>query len=613
MSVPFRTLLERRLSRRGMLFGAAALAAGAGLPRSLRAEEARATPTFAPLPLGAATHVEVPAGYRTAPVVRWGDPLLRGAPAFDPTAMTGATQGGQLGFNCDFVAYLPLPYGSRSSSHGLLCVSTEYTTRRRMFANAGKVPTPTQCDVEMAAHGLNIMEVCRAKDGTWSVECGSAFNRRLTVRSPFVFEGPAAGHPRLRTSTDTAGRIVLGTLCNCSGGITPYGTWLQAEENFDEYFRGTPELAHEDLAEDWKLHTIRTKSHFRWEVHHARFDLDKEPHEANRFGWMVEIDPYAPTSQPVKRTALGRFKHEAASITQTRDGRLVVYMGDDERDQFVYKFVSKGRYDAKARKKNWGLLDEGTLYVAVFEEEGRGRWEPLVFGQGPLTPERGFTDQGDVLVRTRKAAALLGATPMDRPEDVEVHPETGAVYVALTNHTKRKAPDAAGANPRAPNPHGHILELRELEANPAATVFAWDVLLLGGEAAATTSTGAESVLSCPDNLAFGPDGHLWVATDGQPKRLQTVDGKRAHDSVYRVPLRGPDRGKPQRFLNAVPEAEVCGPAFTPDGRTFFCAIQHPGGASFAKPGPAFPDYDAKLPPRPSVIAVWRPDGERIGR
>lgn len=615
MAESFASIVRQRFSRRSVLAAGGAAALLGALPRVVQAEGAATASGFSAVPLGAKDRIDLPEGYVSGTVIRWGDPLLPRAPEFDPAAITRQNQMGQFGFNCDYVGYLPLPYGSTSSRHGLLCVSSEYTQRKMMFPDGADPYTRDHCEVEMAAHGLNVLEVHRTRKGSWYTVRGSQRNRRMSAFTPFTLTGPAAGHPRLRTRADSAGRTVIGTVNNCAGGLTPWGTWLQAEENFNGYFRATPDRADADLAEDLRLYGIRTKSSYGWDRFHARFDLDQEPNEANRFGWMVEVDPYDPASQPVKRTALGRFKHEAAGVTVSAYGRLVVYMGDDERDEHIYKFVSKGRYEKEAREANSRLLDEGTLYVAVFEKDGSGRWLALTHGEGPLTRENGFTDQGDVLIRTRKAARLLGATGMDRPEDVEVSPKTGHVYVALTNHSRRKVADPALANPRAPNPHGHILEMREAGDDAAADRFAWDVLTLcgpKGSGASYEDDPQAAVLSCPDNLVFDNEGHLWISTDGQPSTLRTSDDKPANDGVYRVPVTGPDRGKARRFLSAVPHAEVCGPAFTPDNRTFFCAIQHPGGGSFSDPVCRFPDYDDKLPPRPSVIAVWRPDGAPIG-
>ena len=330
-----------------------------------------------------------------------------------------------------------------------------------------------------------------------------------------------------------------------------------------------------------------------------RFDISRHPNELHRFGWVVEVDPHDPSSTPVKRTALGRFKHEAATCATTGDGRVVVYSGDDERLQFVYKFVSEGRFDPENPRADLDLLDRGTLYVARFDDDGTGEWLPLV-PAGELKE----LSQAEILVNTRRSARALGATPMDRPEDVELNPANGMVYLALTKDADRTPEDPGGhANPRPANRHGHVLELEERGGDLAATRFSWRPFLLCGPAGSGEHYGAWAaadvdVLSCPDNLAFDRDGNLWVATDGQPAVQQT------NDAFYAVPTAGPDRQRPRRFLTGPRGCEVCGPEFTPDGRTLFVAIQHPGeGAGIGRQQSSrWPD-GGDGPPRPAVVVV----------
>ena len=603
MSRPFEDIVRERLSRRSLLAGAAA----AGLlfaTRPAGARDAPASASFRPIALSDADKLIVPHGYAWHPVLRWGDPLVPGAPAFDPRALTAASQSTQMGYNCDYVGFIPLPHGVRSPRRGLLCVSSEYTLPQLMWRGGDpRTFSREQCDVDMAAHGLNVAEVQTDRRGHWQLVARSPRNRRVTPFTPTRLSGPAAGHARLRTTQDPTGTRVLGTFANCAGNITPWGTWLQAEENIEEYFGGDPSKADDLTAADIALFGVRAQSWHAWERHHPRFDLNREPNEFNRFGWIVETDPHDPSSTPVKRTALGRFEHEAATIALSETRRVVAYMGDDARFECIYKFVSRDAYRPGHKAHNRALLDHGTLYVARFENDGRGTWIPLIHGADKLQPSDGFASQADILIRTREAAKAVGGTPMDRPEDIAVHPDTGAIYVALTNNTRRKPTQTDGPNPRGPNKYGHILELRERDGDVTGTHFTWEVFLLGQ----ASEAGAPHILSCPDNLAFDPSGDLWVATDGQPATLGKNDG------VYRVATSGPMRGIAQRFLSAVPGAEVCGPAFTPDARTFFCAIQHPGqGSSWDSPSTRFPDYDPAMPPRPTVIAVQRDDGGPIG-
>lgn len=614
------TRLSRRAFVKSGLLAGAALAWGrpvwAGPEES--AESAGAPPSIAH---DAGDEIVVPAGYAWCVVIRWGDPVFADAPEFDPAAPTAAAQARQFGFNNDFLGFLPLPADAPDPGRGLLVANHEYTDPILMIPgwDAGSA-TREQLDLEMNARGLTVLELRRREDGGWEPVRAGALNRRITGHTPIRIAGPAAGSALLCTGADPEGRTVRGTLSNCSGGQTPWGTILTCEENVDEHFSGRlPELSDARVAAWHRRYTTPD-----CELPHPpaeldpRFDLGHEPHEPFRFGWVVELDPYDPQAQPIKRTALGRWKHEAANIRLAGDGRPVVYMGDDTRFEYLYKFVSAGRWDGQDRAgaigtpETPGLLDVGTLYVARFAADGTGEWLPLVQGQGPLVAANGFHAQADVVVGARVAADLVGATPLDRPEDVEPSPVTGKVYVALTNNSKRKPDQVDGPNPRARNVHGQILELSEAGDDAAAVGFRWELLLLGGDPAQADSgarygAGSPTWLSCPDNLAFGPDGRLFVTTDGQP------ESSRLNDGLYRVGTEGAERGRVRQLLSGVRSAECTGPRPTPDGRTMFLSIQHPGEHShYDAPSSRFPDYRDDVPPRPSVIAIWRPDGGLIG-
>jgi secreted PhoX family phosphatase len=595
----------------------ASLALAYATPFTTSSAAAGSTTGFVPLTHSRDDKLLVPDGYRHTVLIRWGDPLFLGTPAFDPRDQQPASQTRQFGYNADFIGFLPLPAGSTNSDHGLLVINHEYTNSELMFADwDGKDENKTRVmvDIELAAHGLSVLEIQRDAKGGWSYVQDSSFNRRLTAETPIALSGPAAGSPRMRTSADPSGTRVQGTLNNCGGGITPWGTLLTAEENFQQYFGGSVEAISDPTVQ--VLHKrYGVQDEYGWARHYDRFDVAKEPHEPFRFGWIVEIDPYDPSSMPVKRTALGRFRHEAATTVINKDGRAVVYTGDDGRFEYLYKFVSTGRYDPVNRTANIGLLDAGTLYVAKFRDNGTGEWMPLVFGQGVLTPDNGFESQADLLIATRRAADLLKATKMDRPEDVEAHPTTGKVYVVMTNNTRRTPEQIDKANPRPDNKHGHIIELVEDDGEHSSTTFRWDLLIACGDPSNPTDNALyqghkdTSWMSCPDNIAFDDAGRLWVATDGQPATIKY------NDAVYVVEVEGSERGLAKMFLSGVPGAEVCGPAFTPDHRTFFVAIQHPGegkGAAFASPLSRFPDYQPDMPPRPSVVAISRADGKKVG-
>ena len=617
------SIIERRLSRRtaikGALASASALVLGAG---GLRPGSARSqSPTglaFRAITPSTEDRVIVADGYTYHVVARWGDPIVEGAPAFDLDAQSAERQARQFGFNCDHLGWFSLPdHRASNPDRGLLVVNHEYTDPLMMFPGyvEGR-PTRAQVDIELAAHGMSVMEVERDAGGRYRVNLASRFNRRITGETPMQVTGPAAGHAWLRTAADPTGTRVAGMLNNCGGGRTPWGTVLTCEENFNQYFANARAVADAEKARVHARYGLPAgPSDRRWEAFHERFDLAGEPNEPFRFGWVVEIDPYDPNSVPRKRTALGRMKHEAATCAVSPSGRIVVYTGDDERFDYLYKFVSARPWNPADRASNDGLLDEGTLYVAKFDDDGTGEWLPLVYGRGPLTEANGFGSQGDVLVKTRLAADAVGATKMDRPEDVETNPVTGKVYCVMTNNTQRGAQGKPGvdrANPRANNQHGHVIELTEQGNDPAATTFRWEIFLVCGEPSdpSTYFAGFDkrrvSPISSPDNIAFDRRGNLWIATDGQtnPKGLA------ANDAIHAVPVEGPSRGHLRQFLSGVPGGEVASLAFNADDTALFASIQHPGeGSTLDRPTSRWPDGGTA---RPAVIAVVKDGGGVIG-
>ena len=633
-NTPFEVVLERALSRRGFLGGAASTAvlaaagaltgtAGSAVFASKTAAAAGlSTLTFESLPNGYDETHHVADGYDATVLIRWGDAVEKGAAPFDPMKQTAEAQTKQFGYNNDFVGFTSLPFGSGNPAHGLLCVNHEYVNRELMFPDPADQELKTQSkaavDIEMAAHGHSVIEIERDAAGQWKVVDGP-LNRRIHVGTEIAISGPAAGHDRLKTAADQTGRKVLGTANNCAGSITPWGTVLMAEENFNNYFWGDSSKTRE--ARNFKrLGLGAGEAEYGWGRFHDRFDVEKEPNEANRFGWMVEIDPYDPTSMPIKRTALGRFKHEGAHALVDKSGHVVCYSGDDQRFDYIYKFVSKAKFDAKDRKANFGILDEGTLYVAKFSDDHSLEWLPIVFGEGPLTPANDFHSQADVLIETRRAADLLGATPMDRPEDIEPNLVTGVVYCALTNNSKRKKEQVNAVNPRPANEHGHILEMippggRGADKDHTATRYTWDILLLAGNPAKPedgakyhAGTGAGDWFSCPDNVAVDTKGRLWIATDGAPK-FGIADG------VWATDVEGDGRALVKHFFSTPRGAEMCGPAFNTDDTAFFCAVQHPGdekGSTFADPSTRWPDFKADQPVKPAVMVVSKKGGGAIG-
>ncbi|WP_236246242.1 PhoX family phosphatase [Streptomyces sp. CC210A] len=641
----FGDVVARAMSRRGMLKGATVLAMATGAAGFTTASAAAAPATagsarhgghgrpprgldFTPVAPNTADAVTVPEGYAQQVVIRWGDPVLPGAPRFDARRQSARAQAMQFGYNCDYMALLDAP---RGRGHQLLVVNHEYTDEEIMFYGYDPAnPTREQVETAWAAHGLTVLVVRadRRSGRMWPV--GDALNRRITATTPFRLTGPAAGGELLRTVADPTGTFVLGTLNNCGGGITPWGTVLSGEENFNQYFANaaaaTDPVAQQRLA---RYGLPKGASPRKWERFDDRFDIAKDPNEPNRHGWIVEIDPSDPHSVPRKRTALGRFKHEAAEPRLTRDGRVALYMGDDERFDYLYKYVSKHAYrkgsSPSARAHNMRLLDEGTLYVARFTGDspaaeidgtgklpedgsfdGGGEWIPLASGTTSHVP--GMTAE-EVYVFTRLAADKVGATKMDRPEDVEPHPVTGRVYVALTNNKDRGATGKAGpdeANPRKGNKHGHILELEERRSDAASLAFGWRLVLVCGDPAdpSTYFAGYDksrvSPISCPDNIAFDAHGNLWLATDG--------NALGSNDGLFAVPLKGSERGHVKQFLTVPVGAETCGPIITED--RILIAAQHPGeldGATTENPASHWPDGPGSIP-RPSVVTVWKEKG-----
>jgi hypothetical protein len=614
----FGEVLGARYGRRAFLRGALGVTAVAALGGPGRAGaaardggEAAGAFAFSELAAGVDGDHHVAEGYRAEVLIRWGDPILPGTPAFDPASQTAAAQEAQFGYNNDFIGFLPLPAGTEGAGRGLLAVNHEYTEPALMFPEDRPRDAETAA-VEMAAHGHSVVEVARGADGRWRYRPDSPYNRRISARSTEIaLSGPAAGHERLRTGADPEGRRVLGTLNNCAGGVTPYGSVLIAEENFHFYFSGSPAEAGE--RRNHARYGVPGEA-YDWARFHDRFDLGAEPREPNRFGWVVEIDPYDPDATPVKRTALGRFKHEGAETVANGDGRLVTFMGDDQRFEYVYRFVSHGRLDPEHREHNFGLLDAGTLSVARFNADGSVDWLPLVHGQGPLTADNGFASQADVLIEARRAADLLGATPMDRPEDVAIDAEGGRVYVMLTSNERRAADGTNAANPRAANAAGHMVEIRARGGDFANDQDHWEVLALCGDPAGDArwgpGTSEHGWFRNPDNAVVDRRGRLWVATDGNSA---ATSGR--NDGIWAVETHGERRGAGRHFFRVPVGAEMCGPCFTPDDATLFVAVQHPGdtgGSRYGAPATRWPDFQPETPPRPAVMAITREGGGPIG-
>jgi secreted PhoX family phosphatase len=638
-------VIARRFSRRDLLKGSLGVAAATALFGDAALQSALAQPkpsstfSFAAVPAGVDEKHHVAEGSDADILIRWGDPLSEGKAAFDPRALTAEEQTQRFGYNNDYIAFFPL---DEDGMRGLLCVNHEYASPEVMFPGVGVRPdrndfakiTEAHVGVEMAAHGVSVLEIA-FEGGKWKPVLSSKFNRRITASTEMTADGPAAGHDRLKTAADPTGLTLLGTLNNCAGGQTPWGTYLTGEENCNGYF-WTDLKGADGKRLNKGLGGPQQKSYGRygipsnwysWGKYHERFNVDKEANECNRFNWIVEIDPHDPASIPVKHTALGRFRHEGAEMIVNKDGRVVVYSGDDSPFEYVYRFVSKDVVKPGDKAANMKLLSEGTLSVARFDDDGTVMWLPLVFGQGPLTPANGFQSQSDVLIDARIAADLLKATPMDRPEDVQPHPTAGKVYIILTNNERRRPEQTNKANPRPENDFGHIIEMTAPGADHAADTFTWDFLIKCGDpkvaemgALWNPAIASDGWFSSPDNCTFDSQGRLWVGTDqgsAWPRKTQRADG------LFAVGTEGEERGLPKLFFRCPVGAEMCGLCFTPDGETLFLAVQHPATdgvkdwkpfgreSTFEDPATRWPDFQPDMPPRPSIIAVRKTGGGKI--
>ena len=632
----FGEIVQRRFNRREVLRGTLAVTAMGAIagPIAFGGRQAKANGpafTFTEIEHGVDTTHHVAPGYKAEVLLRWGDPLFPDSPAFDPRNQSAAAQLKQFGYNNDYIGFLPLPEGSGASDRGLLCVNHEYTNEELMFPGIERQDrdrefadmTKEMVEVEMAAHGGTVVEV-RKSGGTWAVVLDSQYNRRISAyETPIKISGPAAGHDRMKSAQFASGNYTIGTINNCAGGMTPWGTYLMAEENFHGYFWG--DIANNPEKVNYERYGVPGQW-YAWGKFVDRFNLEKDPRSANQFGWIVEVDPLDPNATPIKRTALGRFKHEGAETIVNGDGRVVIYSGDDQRFDYLYKFVTEGRYDPGNKAANRDLLDKGTLYVARFDDDGSATWLPLVHGKGPLTAANGFKSQADVVIETRRAADLLGATPMDRPEDVQPNPRNGKVYVMLTNNSKRKADQVNAANPRPENLFGHIVELTPPDGDHAAEKVTWDFLVKCGdpskaEVGATWNpkTSEHGWFAAPDNCTFDSLGRLWISTDqGSAWSLSgTADG------LFGIETEGETRAYSKMFFRVPVGAELCGPIFTPDDRSLFLAVQHPASdgtkefpgferrSTFDDAATRWPDFKDDMPPRPSVVVVTKDDGGPI--
>ncbi len=632
-------LVAARVSRRTLLAGAAGTTVVGFLAGSALSDSASAAPLsatggnrpgrgpligFTEVPVSTDDAIVVPEGYVAEVLVPWGTPLFGDAEWKTDASNTAAEQERQVGFNHDGMHYFPLWWGWIGNRKGLLVLNHEYTDANQIYSAAqGSAITPDDAGREkvakaLAAHGVTVVEVQQQRNGTWTHVVGSRFNRRITGTTPMAFSGPVrADHPLLQ-STITPSPI--GTLNNCAHGYTPWGTYLACEENWNGYFGTDAAWTPTELQARYGVSA--TGFGYNWHQADARFDIAQNPNEIHRFGWVVEIDPFRPNSTPVKRTALGRIKHESATFTQGRGGKAVIYTGDDENGDYLYKYVS-------ARAWWWDRwfgkspLDEGTLYVAAFDATGNGTWQPLVHGQGPLTVENGWADQADVLIRTRQAADALGATRLHRPEWVTVNERNKDVYVTLTNGGGNGSP--VNSN-RDPNPYGHIVRIREARADNTATTFTWDIYVIAGDPDLDpTVPPTQPKFGSPDGIWADADGRIWIQTDVSNSSQNRPDRGYGGIGNNQMLVGDPDTGEVRRFLTGPRGCEITGIITTPDQTTMFVNIQHPGESTtfwnnqFGPPSVTAPTTVSTWPegpgtarPRPATVVIRKLDGGKIG-
>jgi len=659
----FASILGSRLQRRQVLRGGLAFAVtsmfAGPIANGLRPSAAAANPSpmlgFKAVPVNATDTVIVPEGYTARTLIPWGEPITGSYPAYK-LENTGAEQGMQVGSHHDGMHFFSIegesPYEG-SSTDGLLVLNHEYVEPRYMHKSAmglaldsemvpmkGELRDADEVLKELNGHGVSVVRIQQQGDGSWGV-VRDGLNRRVTMLTPMELSGPVRGSDFVKTKYSPDGTRTRGTLNNCGHGVTPWNTYLTCEENWAGYFRngdvlpgGNQGETTPNLPREHDRYGVPTgMSRYGWELadsgadEFARFDASTKGasptedyrNEPNAFGWVVEVDPFDPNSTPRKRTALGRFAHETVAFQPAVEGQPVVcYSGDDARFEYIYKYVSARPYQAATASGD--LLDEGTLYVAKFNPDGSGEWVALAYGENGLTPENGFTSQADVLVNTRLAADFVGATKMDRPEWGAVDMNTGDVYFTLTNNSRRTAEQVDAANPRAENNTGHIIRWREV-GSQTSTTFEWDIFVLAGptdnsRTLSGKSLDADNIFSSPDGLWVDPDGRLWIQTDISESIQNTGDHEQFGNNQMLVA--DPSTGEIRRFLTGPTGQEITGVITTPDQRTMFINVQHPGATvtpeNFAAGNlnSRWPDKSPRIYPRSATVVITKDDGGILG-
>ena len=578
-SPEFSTLLNRR----DMMKGALAAGAVLSVPASGYEKSKGGFLPFGEINSVQKNDIQLADGFEYTRLISFGDPIKPGLAAHDPAKLSSDQQKVRFGGNNDYSHFYVDP---KNPDKGILCVNHESPEYGRH---------PDKKERQGAAYysvGASVLAV-KKQGGKWVPDLNSNYNRRIHPDTAGIMTGPAAGSDRMKNGFSKDGIKTAGTLGNCAGGFTPWGTYLTAEENFQNYFAGN--VKNHKEKENMKRYGCRGRKTF-FADEDPRFNVDSKDDSFLHYGWVVEIDPYNPDSPIKKHSLLGRAKHESASVTLTKDNHAVVYTGDDQAFEYIYKFVSEKKYIEGNRKHNLTLLESGTLYVAQFQKGGVLKWLPLVYGKGPLTKKNGFNSQSDVLIDTRKAADLLGATPMDRPEDIEISPKNGKAYFLMTGNRGRNSKNVNVANSVAAGA-GHIIEI---DSNHHLSEVKWTILVNCGQSNKdkknsvfhqTTSASGQFVY--PDNAEFDHAGNMWICSDG-------YGFKGFKDGLWHLETEGKNRGLSRRLATPPHGAEFTGPSFTPDDSALFLCVQHP--RAVAKP--YFPDFGDK-PPRSSVVVIQR--------
>lgn len=603
----FDRVLARRFARRALLKGSGLAALlGTRSIGTLIAHEAEENLAFGPIAGGAEDEIRIPDGYTWETIARWGDRVKLGVSGFNPSDLDPAEQRRQVGYNCGYLGWVDY----QPTLGGIVCIGHNGTNPELMFPDySPDRSTLQQTDYELAALGVTVFQAPPRRSSVapkyWFYEA-SNYNERLHGESSLTMTGPVTGHPLLITSSDTSGSLATGTFNACGGGISPWGSFLVAEGCFGQYFANNGSVQNEMAREANAAFGALDEGGSRpWWRFHNRFDLASEPNEANKFGWIVEVDPWDRASPRRKLTALGRLSHCSASVALSASNRVAVYCGDSSEFAYVYKFVSTDAFDRTNRSAAKNLLDNGTLYVAKFSDDGTGQWLPLLYDTGSLNASNGFTSQADLLLFPGQAAERLGATQMESPQDIQVHPTNGKVYLSLRGTEETSPAEGEEETPGDPVSLGRIVEIEEDSGDSAATTFSWQLFMQCGDpdveehgtyfAGFDTSSGSR--LARPGQIRFDHHGNLVIATSGQHDALEI------HDGVFLVPTEGEERGFNRQFLSCVAGAS-CGAALViPDHQLMLVAIQHPGkGGTRAERISAFGGDDVN---RPAIIAVTR--------